>query len=678
MKGTRSKIKRNFLIFVFLLILVVVNIYVIWPYFFQDFTQWISSIEVGYITMGRWFAENFLRSWWIPQWYAGFPFHLVYFPLIPALTALIGSLINNFGQGYHIVTGTAYFLVPVSLFFFLRKITKSNLAAFAGSFFFSVAPTFGLLFPGVRGALIDKIPLWRLIILVFYGEGPHTLSQVFLLPSALFAFKALDTKKFLHIFLASIFLALTALANAIGLFAGVILLSVVFFSWGLWKEDWGVAVTTGIKIFGLGFLLSAFWYNPSFILNNLASEGSQIGSGIFLFFPWRFLFFAILAISLVYVLKRFVKTIEWGIGVLWFLAMFILLGSSYYFDITLAPQTVRFLTELDMAGALIIALSIKSISNRFREKYKPAKIKPLILLSMAVVLIVVGLFSRYAKKVSRFVKYGNYVEPVKVEQLREYELAQWLKENTKEMDRIFLSANYTFWLNFFIDTWQLRGSLFQASVHPWEAHAAYQITAGEDGETSVMWVRIFNLRYIVVNPLNSRIHYRDYYYPKKFEGLLPEVKKIRGEIVYEVSNLPGLARTVDPLVVDNFGQPENGADSDYLERYINWLEEGERLEFTKLADDRYKIEGRIKQGEAIRIGLAYARGWKAVDDSENSVKVVKDPLGFILINPEKSGSISLTISYGLPATVWVGILMTLGTVIYLVYKFVFLRNKAIE
>ncbi len=159
---------------------------------------------------------------------------------------------------------------------------------------------------------------------------------------------------------------------------------------------------------------------------------------------------------------------------------------------------------------------------------------------------------------------------------------------------------------------------------------------------------------------------------------MPKVGKIREDIIYEVPDLPGLARTVDSLTANNFGQPENAVDDDYLTRYLDWFEEGELLEFAKLADDKYKIEGQVKQGEAIRIGLAYARGWRAVDDSGNSVRVVKDPLGFILINPEKSGSISLTISYGLPATVWVGILMTLGTAVYLVYRLVFLRNKVRE
>ncbi len=79
MKDTRSNMKRNFLVFVFLSILVGLNLFVIYPYFFQDFPLWISSIEVGYITMGRWFAESFLRSWWLPQWYAGIPFSSIDF-----------------------------------------------------------------------------------------------------------------------------------------------------------------------------------------------------------------------------------------------------------------------------------------------------------------------------------------------------------------------------------------------------------------------------------------------------------------------------------------------------------------------------------------------------------------------------------------------------------------------
>lgn len=665
--------KKTILIF-YILVLVAVNLFVIYPYFFQDYPRWISSIEVGFITMGRWFAEEFLRSWWIPQWYAGIPFHLVYTPLIPGLTALVGLLIDSFGQAYHIVAGTAYILVPVSLFFFLKKLTKSSLAAFAGSFFFSIAPTFGLLFPELHKALIDELSLWRLIILVYYGEAPHTLAQAFFLPAALFAIKALEEKRFRWIFLSSLFFALTALSNPIGLIGGLILLGVIFFSWGLWKGDWGSAAASGIKIIGLGYLFSTFWYNPSFIVNNLVGEGSQIGSELFLYFPWRFLLFVFGAITMIYLLRLFVSRIEWGIALLWFLVMLILLGSFYYFGITLVPQVRRFVVELDLAAAAVLALLIRDISFRLHAKLLreiPRRSLELVL-SLAVVLTAIGFFLSYVRVIDWFMKYGAPKKPISIEELREYKLTQWLKENTVDTDRVFLSANYTFWLNYFTDIWQLRGSHFQASVHPWEPHAGYQITAGKDGEISVLWAKIFNLRYLVVNPLNSFIHYQDYRYPEKFTGLLSEAGRVKEDIIYEVADLPGLARSVEMDSALSLSVPKNGIDQAAIEIYLDWLENGEKLEFEKISNDRYKIEGDLKTGEGIRVGLSYARGWRARDTRGNVIRIRKDPLGFILLEVPQAGRGLFTLSYFPPIEVWIGVMATIVTISSLIFiKFTF-------
>ena len=653
----------------FILLIIAVNIFLIFPYFFQDFPLWISSIEVGFITMGRWISVNFGKSWWIPQWYGGIPINLLYAPVVPFLTAFIGKLIGNFGRGYHLVSGSFFVLVPVSLYFFVSKLTKSKFAGFVAAIFYSVAPTFGLFYPHVHTALFNKLSLWRLIILVYYGEGPHTASLFFSLLSAYFVLDFLEVKKYSKLIISSVFLALTGLSNPIGLFGCYILLTIIYFSWGVWKGEWKNVIIWIVLNFSLGLLFSSFWYNPSFILNDIAGEGSQVGSELLLYFPWRFLIFLGIILGIIFVVKKTISDFENGFTVLWFLALFFVLGTFYYFEITLIPQVRRFIIEFDLAGATLVAVILSNISKQIENKFKKPLLKNLKIIPFIMTLILSVFFVfNYQKTLDRFMNFGPFQNKIALSDLREYELANWMKENTQKTDRVFVSANYTYWLNYFTDVWQLRGSHFQSSINPWEPHAGYQITAGDDGLISMLWLKIFNLKYIVVNPVNSYIHYQDYLYPEKFEGLLTQVGTIQEDLIYEVNDLPGLSRQVDM----NFDLtvPENGADKNALEKYLNWLSNGEILNTSLIKNDTYNIFGNIRSGNEVRIAISYDKSFRAVDNLGHKLKVKKDILGFILIDPEIEGNQTITLNYFPGFNVWIGVATSIASYISIFLYFI--------
>ncbi len=222
------KIKWLDLVF-FSLLLLGINLVLIHPYLFQSAPGWVESIEVSFITIGRWWAQNFPHIFWNPYWYAGFPMRFSYVPLVPISTALFGSLIHNFGQAYHLIIGISYALVPAALFLFIRYLTKNALAAFIGALSFSLLPSLGNIFENVRAAQglfgVQNLPPWRMMVLVFYGEGPHTAAQVFIPLAGVFYLKALEKKQItFSTIAAAIFIALTALSNPIGLWAVGLLL----------------------------------------------------------------------------------------------------------------------------------------------------------------------------------------------------------------------------------------------------------------------------------------------------------------------------------------------------------------------------------------------------------------------------------------------------------------------
>ena len=116
-----------------ILLVLMVNSFLIFPYLLQDAPGWVESIEVSFISMGRFWAQNFPHVFWNPVWYAGHPMRFSYVPIVPVLTALLGSLIGSFGRSYHLISGMAYMLVPVSLYVFMRSVTKNSWAALVGA-----------------------------------------------------------------------------------------------------------------------------------------------------------------------------------------------------------------------------------------------------------------------------------------------------------------------------------------------------------------------------------------------------------------------------------------------------------------------------------------------------------------------------------------------------------------
>ena len=138
--------------------------------------------------------ENFPNQAWQPLWYAGFPFHIVYTPIIPYLLAVLNSVFSFFtiSHWYHILVALAYALTPVGVFFLTKKLLKRNLESFIAAIGFSLIsfPAFFLKDIGGLTSNFEGIP-WSLLTAVLYGEGPHLIAMSLLPFTILFFLKAL-------------------------------------------------------------------------------------------------------------------------------------------------------------------------------------------------------------------------------------------------------------------------------------------------------------------------------------------------------------------------------------------------------------------------------------------------------------------------------------------------------
>jgi hypothetical protein len=630
------------------------NLFLIYPYLAQSTPGWIESIEVSFITISRWWAENFPHLSWNPYWYAGFPHRFSYVPLLPWLTAILGRLIGDFGQAYHLLAGVAYSLVPVSLYFFIRYLVKNSWTALLGAFFLTAASSLGNIFAHVRSAqgfFNHRLwAPWRLIVMVYYGEGPHTLAQVFLPLAGLFYLRALKGGKRRDVVLAAVSIALVALSNPIGLWAAGILLGSGFLVFLFWKKDYQKVIGKTAVVAGLAYLLVAFVYSLGFIKSDLMGEGGGLLSQVFAYFPWAqvaaILFFA-LVLAL---LRRFVRSPLLATAFLWFILVTLIVTIFYWFEVELAPQARRYIPEMDMAAATVLAILLTKLLVRLRQKQR-------LVLALAGAGLGLGLVFKTAPATHWLTETTNMPRGGNLET----RMNQFLTERVNEGERVFVSSNYTFWLGMGTDLWQLRGGHWQASTHPWEAHAGYQITSGPDVETSFSWLKAFAIKWLVVSKAGSWLHYADYLYPDKFDGFLSREGWVgrETEVVYQVPLEKGMAGSVSLASAGTLREPVNGADKEALAAYVAWLEESEfALDFRRVNNDHYEIEGEIEAGQGVRVAMSYDRGFRAYDEAGRRLKVRPDILGFLLIEPEKEGLVKISLRHRPTADFYLGLLLT--------------------
>lgn len=661
-----------------------INLFLIFPWFSGSGPVNLGSIEVSYVSMGRFIVDYFPHLSFAPYWYFGFPFHLFYTPLLPILEAILAKYGIGLWQAYRILTGAGFALAPVSLFLFVWYLTKKIIPGILAAFGYTFLPTlfyFVLSSGEVAQDVIssDFLDPRRLVILARWGEGPHIASLAFLPLAGLFYLRVLESKKVLDLIFAALFIGLTALTNAVGFYGLIILLLAIFFS-GLVErgQDTQEVLRKSLVAAGLSYGMIAFWYNLSFISSFFGEGGGVLKNYIFLF-PWGYIFLFLAIVVLFYFFKK-VNNRAITISFIWFLLSFLIVYIYYSSAppafseqrLELAPQALRLMTEVDMALAVLLASMVGVVMSFLEKRGKKIGwlIGNLIGLTLISGLLTYGyLYFPYGQKAVS--------EEVDLRETGEYEIAQWLDKNVdqKKGERVYLAGNYGFYLNYFTDVWQLRGGLYQAQTHPWPEHIFYQINHGEDKEIALPWLKAANIRYLVVNTAGSREIYQDFKNPEKFKDLEVSYQN-QGDIIYEVP-----LKDTSPVKVIDLGRisdlvpPKKADDKRPLFAYTNWLEESSPALFEVVNNDLYKIKARLNQGEGILVQMTYDKGFKA-KSGQGDLKIIKDPLGFMVLVPPKPGEYEIDFSHGHTWKIWLGYLTTLLTVLIVALSPLWRRKPA--
>ncbi len=668
MKSVHSIVQVISLLFTFVifpLVLLWVGYSHVGPLFGGEFTQQLGSIEVSYIQMAQFIEKSLPHFLWQPLWYLGYPMEVLYTPLVPFFEFFAHHLFTwSFSHAYRVLTAFSYAGALVTLYFFCRTLFKNSAAAFISSLSYGLLPSvMAFLNEGVASdRFLEKlIEPRRFTILVRWGEGPHIVALFFLPLSGLFLIKFLRGGNRWSLVFGACATALVFLTNSIGAW-GFVLLSFTLLvgelveNFHLWKN----LVLRFFSYVVLAYGLVAFWFNPLFLSSFFREGGGALGYWRNQF-PWGWLLLLFILLIYCFICRKLVsKASGFTASLLFFLMMFGLVNAYYssgFEKLELVPQVLRLTTEVDIGAVMVIGALVSIIGYiGLRKSYW-------LYLGMMGIALIISLILYLPRQLQFAKELPQYTQPLEstgrtLADTPEYQVAQKLAQKVSGGERVLAPGNYGFFLNYFVDVPQLRGALFQSSIHPWPDHIYYQMTNGKDADISLAWLKIANVGWVVFN--GPREIFRDYKISSgKFLDIADLTETSWGDEYYKVKlTNNSLAKAVSTQLMD-VKTPVNAIDKMPIFSYQDILDTQKNfLTIENPKNGSYKITGDVGEEEIVLVQYAYTPGWKAKDSLGRNLEVKKDPLGFIVVKPKNAGTVEIDLKLQRTWRTWVGWILT--------------------
>jgi len=665
-----------------------VNLVLAYPLFSGEYTAYIGSIESAFISDARFIAENYPNLTWNPLWYAGFPFHFSYSPVLPYLTAVAHYAYPSISvpQAYRIITALSYCLCPSTLYIFVRYLTKRDIAAWIAAATYSIAPsTMYFVIPslGNFASSFSNAPQ-SIVVLTIFGEGPH-IATLAACPIAAVAFlHALRNPRLRNYVFVALATAYVALTNLLGFLSLFLILLILFYS-ELILGNAMKKLKTALLCLVIAYGLVAFQYDISFV----TMEAKYTATAPQPSFPLATTFiFVLIATPFVWIFSSYVgkrRSLQpLLVSSLWFSVFAIITCIWYFYLIPLAPQANRYIPEADMGFAILLGTMLASVLPVQKQGIRlsiPARPQVLLKGITVTIILVLLVFSSLPFLQSSW----TLTKPtVDMTNTPEYVISEWLSEHIYD-ERIYATGTVAFWLNVFSDVPQLRGGSDAAGINPWWAHVTYQINTGSNGSLAVLWCKALNIRFVVVNYPNASTPYPDYIFPRKFEGILPLRFFYKGFGIFEVPLArPELVQAVRWNDFQRLQPISSVLDYRSLEAYVDLVEGsngGAECKYEILRANEITIEvSNSKEDTALLVKMTYDDLWKAfVDNNEISITAVGPH--FMLLHPNLSGNYLIRLTYMRSMYELIGLAITVCTllVIGIVITFrYFRRSRALK
>jgi hypothetical protein len=610
-------------------VLLAVNAYFVKKLFFVEFTNNMQTNAGSFMAISRFILQHWPHLGWFPWWFNGEPFENSYSPMLHLVDAAFAWITgSSVGRAYNFVTASFYVTGPVFLFLFAWRVSRFLETSFLAALLYSLfSPS--VLFQAFRLDVGGWWNPWRLRVLAYWGEGPHTAALSVLPLVLLLTYWGITRRKYIWCAAAGIAIAFVALANFFGIIdlgvgCGCLILAIK-----ATRKETAKAAALVAAIALAAWLLASPFLNPTLlrtVLKGSQSVGGDYGTRTLL-------------ANQVLLLPGFVC--------LWFatrrltcyLTRFSLLFAYPFFqvvalfaiaNVSVLPQPHRYSLEMEMAFSLVVAFSLRSVVLRFPAVAKGALM--VVVLGLAVHQIVH--YRRYAKTV---------IQDVDVTQTIEYKIARWLDGNMGGR-RAFVSAQAGLWLNVFSDTPQMHEGHDPFNPNfAVEEGAAYSIYSGQnagdrDAENSILWLKAFGCHAIYIPGPASQVQDKPFIHPYKFEGILPVLWHQEDDTIYAVPQRTDSLAHVVPLSAIVKRQPIHGLDTAEVAVYVAALDDASlpAAAMSWQDPDHGHIQATLRRQQALSVQTTYDKGWIAFANGKPA-EVTRDGIGLSVIHADCDG-----------------------------------------
>ncbi len=667
-------------------ILLVISGILVYPLLLPGYSRFIENIEGAHLVNARYVLEHFGANW-NNLWYFGFPVHLTYPPLVPYLIALLSYLTKiDVSYSYRLVTAFFVWLTPVSLYALVYFLNKKKTTAFLASLMYIVLPCVAYFFiPQIAGGpSIGGYPPYHWIIFAQYGEGPHLVSMFFLPLAVLFFIKSYQFPDMKNYILASLFIALTGLSNLFGAYALlIIILLAVLGKIAIYTFNFNFQ-----RLFFIGALaycFTAFAYDFNFVQSILLSGYIHPENSIHLP-PMLVVFlsfiFGILPLALFLRHKMIGNddNFRWFLIGAWTLVFLIVATVYYYSGFSLFSQPNRYIPEAQMGFVVLAAMLFTKLLQYISQKYQGIKKHSLyVIAKVAIFISILILSSGYLTRPFFFIL------PNTMDHSAEYEIATWLNQHIdlKTGDRVYLTGTPAFWLNVFSDVPQIRGGADNAQPNPWWADISYQINKGDDSQILRSWLKILNIKYILVNYPQSGTHYVDYENYERFDGLTEVTKFADGGLVLltDDSYTPSLFSIIDPAGKKFTDQISSKTNTEAINAFADLLpnQPDSRLSYQIIDSDHYQVDvNNLKPTEKIVFKMNYDSRLTAIDQNGQKVKIETVGPHYVAFTTNNLDSSTIHLTYGTNKSFILGVIITTLGVLVAAVLLASRRKKMID
>ena len=103
-----------------------------------------------------------------------------------------------------------------------------------------------------------------------------------------------------------------------------------------------------------------------------------------------------------------------------------------------------------------------------------------------------------------------------------------------------------------------------------------------------------------------------------------------------------------------------------MDVYINWLQAGKSARLEE-ASNGLLVKADISKDEVLALGITYDGGWQVKDSQGAKLRTARDPLGNLVIFPQKEEEQTITLKFQEGVDLWIGMAISLATLIFMAF-----------